>query len=131
MSTWIAIAVGGAFGTVARHAVNRWVHQEWPLVRFPLATTVVNLVGCALIGCLAGLITTGLLPMRAHWREFVFVGLLGGFTTFSTFGLDTVTLMRAGDTSGAFLNIVLQVVGGLSIAYFAVVAIERVGAALR
>ena len=61
-------------------------------MRFPLATVIVNIVGCCVIGVLAGLVATGRLPMRTSWREFVFVGILGGFTTFSTFGLDTITL---------------------------------------
>jgi CrcB protein len=85
MYAWIAVAVGGALGSVARHGMNRLVHQEWPLLRFPLATVTVNIVGCCAIGVLAGLVATGRLPMRTNWREFVFVGILGGFTTFSTF----------------------------------------------
>jgi CrcB protein len=107
--------------------VNRIVHQEWPLLRFPLATVVVNVVGCWVIGVLAGLVATGRLPMRTNWREFVFVGILGGFTTFSTFGLDTITLVRSGDSSQAFLNIVLQVVVGLAAVHFGLVAVERFG----
>ena len=127
MYTWIAVAVGGALGSVARHAVNRVVHQEWPLLRFPLATLIVNIVGCCAIGVLAGLVATGRLPMRATWREFVFVGILGGFTTFSTFGLDTITLVRSGDTSQAVLNILLQVVCGLAAVHFGLVVVERFG----
>ena len=76
MYAWLAVAAGGALGSVARHGVNRLVHQAWPLMRFPLATVIVNLVGCAVIGLLAGLIAAGRLPMRANWREFVFVGIL-------------------------------------------------------
>src|SRR5687768_18335962 len=86
MYAWFAVAIGGALGSVARHGVNRIVHQEWPLLRFPLATIIVNIVGCCVIGVLAGLVATGRLPMRTNWREFIFVGILGGFTTFSTFG---------------------------------------------
>ena len=53
MHAWIAVAIGGALGSVARHGVNRIVHQEWPLLRFPLATVIVNVVGCCVIGVLA------------------------------------------------------------------------------
>jgi fluoride exporter len=127
MYAWIAVAVGGALGSVARHGVNRMVHQEWPLLRFPLATVIVNIVGCCAIGVFAGLVATGRLPMRTHWREFVFVGVLGGFTTFSTFGLDTITLVRSGDSSQAFLNVVLQVVCGLAAVHFGVAIVERLG----
>ena len=51
--------------------------------------------------------------MRAHWREFVFVGLLGGFTTFSTFGIDTFLLVRTHSTGHAAVNVAVQVGGGL------------------
>jgi CrcB protein len=127
MYAWIAVAVGGALGSVARHGVNRVVHQEWPLLRFPLATVIVNIAGCCAIGVLAGLVATGRLPMRATWREFVFVGLLGGFSTFSTFGLETITLVRSGDAPQAVLNILLQVVCGLAAVHFGLIAVERFG----
>lgn len=65
--------------------------------------------------------------MRLYWREFVFVGLLGGFTTFSTFGLDTVVLIRSGDMTQAMTNILLHVLGGLGGVYLCLVMAERVG----
>ena len=111
--TWIAIGLGGAFGSMARHAVNHVVHAHWLTTRFPAGTVVVNLTGCALIGVLAGLVASERLPMRLHWREFVFVGLLGGFTTFSTFGLDTFLLARTHSGTSAMVNVALQVLGGL------------------
>jgi CrcB protein len=58
MHAWIAVAIGGALGSVARQGVNRIVQQEWPLLRFPLATVIVNIVGCCVIGVLAGLVAT-------------------------------------------------------------------------
>src|SRR5687768_12187831 len=93
--TWLAIAVGGAVGSVARHGVNVLVHGRWPMARFPFATLIVNVAGCLIIGLLAGLIMSERLTLRFYWREFLFVGILGGFTTFSTFGLDTITLARS------------------------------------
>jgi CrcB protein len=124
MNAWIAVAVGGALGSAARHGVNKLVHQTWPLLRFPLATVVVNVVGCCVIGLLAGLVASGRLGMRTVWREFLFVGILGGFTTFSTFGLDTITLMRGNDNGQALLNVVAQVVGGLAGVYIGLMAVE-------
>jgi CrcB protein len=82
MHAWFAVALGGALGSAARHAVNRLVHHELPLMRFPLATVVVNIVGCALIGVLAGTVASARLPMSVTWREFVFVGVLGGLRRF-------------------------------------------------
>ena len=111
--TWIAVAIGGALGSVARHAVNHLVHERWLLTRFPLATVMVNLIGCFVIGLLAGLLASDRIVLRFYWREFVFVGLLGGFTTFSTFGLDTFVLTRSHAPGHAAINVVTQVVGGL------------------
>jgi CrcB protein len=111
--TWIAIAVGGALGSLARHAVNHILHTRWLDARFPVGTVAVNLIGCFVIGLLAGLLASERIAMRPSWREFVFVGVLGGFTTFSAFGLDTFTLARAQPLS-AVANVVIQVAGGLA-----------------
>jgi len=110
---WLAIAAGGALGSVARHGVNVLVHGRWPLLRFPLATLIVNVLGCLVIGVLAGLVMSDRITLRFYWREFLFVGILGGFTTFSTFGLDTLTLARAHSSSAAVWNVVAQVALGL------------------
>ena len=109
--TWVAIAIGGAIGSMARHAVNLVLQGRTGT--FPAGTLVVNVVGCFVIGLLAGFIAADRLILRAHWREFVLVGLLGGFTTFSTFGLDTFVLLRA-QPGYAALNVATQVIGGLA-----------------
>ena len=110
---WLAIAAGGALGSMARHGVNMLVHGRWPAMKFPLATAVVNIAGCLIIGALAGLIMSNRITPRLYWREFVFVGILGGFTTFSTFGLDTVTLARTHSLTPAIWNVAAQVALGL------------------
>jgi CrcB protein len=112
--TWLAIAVGGAIGSMARHAVNHIVHTHWLSTRFPAGTVAVNLLGCFIIGLLAGLVASERIAFRFYSREFVFVGLLGGFTTFSTFGLDTLLLTRAPSAGQAALNVAVHVVGGLT-----------------
>jgi len=113
MGTWIAVAIGGAVGSLARHGVNHLVHTRWLLARLPIGTAIVNLTGCFVIGLLAGLIASNRLVVGLYWREFVFVGVLGGFTTFSTFGLDTFTLTQTHPGAYAILNVALQVIGGL------------------
>ena len=110
MWTWLAVGAGGAIGAMARHGVNRFVLESWPALRFPLATLIVNVVGSCVFGVLAGLIASNRLEMRARWREFVFVGILGGFTTFSTFASDVVMLARGGLQAHAAVNVVLQVI---------------------
>jgi fluoride exporter len=109
---WLAVAAGGALGSMARHGVN--VYFAHVLERsIPYATGVVNLIGSIVIGLLAALIATGRLHMSTELRTFVFVGVLGGFTTFSSFMLDTFTLGHGGDHSLAFWNVALQVALGL------------------
>ena len=112
--TWLAIAAGGALGSMARHAVNQIIHSHWLTTRFPAGTVVVNVSGCFVIGLLAGLLASNRIMLPFYWREFVFVGLLGGFTTFSTFGLDTFVLARTHLPGYAMLNVAAQVVGGLA-----------------
>lgn len=120
---WLAIAVGGALGTMARHGVahvlNVWIGRS-----APYATASVNLIGSLVIGLLAGLLAGGHLHESSTMRAFVFVGVLGGFTTFSTFILDTFTLAEGGHTGAAALNVICQVVVGYALAYvgFKVVA---------
>jgi CrcB protein len=116
--TWLAVAIGGACGSVARHGVNHLAHAYALRTRFPFGTMAVNLAGCFVIGLLAGLLAAGRIALPAYWREFVFVGLLGGFTTFSTFGLDTFVLARTHSPGYAAINVAVQVVGGLAAVWF-------------
>jgi fluoride exporter len=117
--TWIVVALGGALGSLARHWVNtklahRVDHVMW-------STFVVNVVGCVVIGALAGRVASGRLHLTPVVRTFVFVGILGGFTTFSSFGLDTFTLGHGGQHEAAMWNVVGQVslgVGGVWLGYY-------------
>jgi CrcB protein len=111
--TWFLVGVGGALGSIARHGLNHLVHQRNLSATFPVGILLVNVGGSVLIGLVAGLLASG----RWHWsyqaRTFVIVGLLGGFTTFSSFSLDTLALARDGHPLQAFWNVVGQV--GLSL----------------
>lgn len=112
MRSWLAVGLGGALGSLARHGVNMLVSHRLGQV-VPYATFAVNLAGCAVIGLLAGMIAGGRIAMTPEMRTFVFVGILGGFTTFSSFGLDTFVLAREGRQLAAALNVAGQVVLGL------------------
>jgi len=124
--TWIAVALGGALGSIARHAVNHTIAR---LAGQPsaLSTAVVNIVGCAIIGALAGMIAAGSLRMSPQLRVFVFVGVLGGFTTFSSFGLDTLTLAHNGRTMAAATNVLAQVCLGLVAVFLSFSAFASAG----
>jgi CrcB protein len=110
---WILIGLGGALGAMARHALNHVVHQRWLTSTFPLGLLLVNVLGSVLIGALAGALAGGRLHLGYHARTFLIVGVLGGFTTFSSFSLDTLTLVRGGHHLQAAANVLVQV--GLSL----------------
>ena len=113
---WIAVAAGGALGSLARHGVNMLFTHVF--VRpVPYATATVNLLGSAIIGVLAGLVATDRIAMTPTLRIFVFVGLLGGFTTFSSFMLDTLTVFHTGDRALAWSNVLGQTAVGLAAVY--------------
>lgn len=113
---WLIVALGGALGTVARHGTN--VFFSHILGRpGPYATAAVNLVGSFVIGLLAGLIAHGRLHESPAMRTFVFVGIVGGFTTFSSLMLDSFTLAESGRMSAAMANIIGQVIVGYALAF--------------
>jgi len=109
---WVAIAVGGALGAMARHAVNHFLQGRYGA--FPAGIFLINAVGCLAIGVFAGLLVSSRIQVGEFGRTFVVVGLLGGFTTFSSYGLDTLTLARGGHMALAMTNALGQVVVGLA-----------------
>jgi fluoride exporter len=115
--TWIAAALGGTIGTLARHGVNVAVARS--MKPAPYATAIVNLLGAAIVGAIAGSISSGRLLMPAPLRAFIFVGLLGGFTTFSSFMLDTLALAEGGSAGVAFANVAGQTLLGVAVTFAA------------
>jgi len=113
---WFAVAIGGALGSVARHAVNDFFSHVLGRPG-PYSTATVNVLGSFVIGTLAGLIAGGHLHESPAMRAFVFVGILGGFTTFSSVMLDMFTLAEGHHASVAFMNVAAQVVLGYAAAY--------------
>ena len=114
--TWLAVAVGGAMGSILRHGVNV-LGAQWMGRATPWSTFVVNIVGSFVIGLLAGLIAASRLTMTPTARTFVFVGIIGGFTTFSAYMLDTLTLVEGGHVGKALLNVTAQVGLGYALAF--------------
>ena len=111
----LLVGVGGSLGAVARFLAVRVVEQlPWAMSGFPLGVLAVNVAGCLIIGLLAGLShSQGMFAAGSGSRAFLFVGILGGFTTFSAFGLDTLTLVRDGSVWMAAANVALQLALGL------------------
>ena len=106
MTKWLLIAAGGSFGSISRYALQGWV-QRATNTSFPLGTLAVNLIGCALIGFLTATFT-GPKLIREEYRIGIIVGILGGFTTFSTFGWETFSLTNDRQFAFAAINVVLS-----------------------
>jgi fluoride exporter len=96
-STWLAVAAGGALGSVARF----WLAAVMTALtgpRFPWGTLLINVLGSFVIGLVAALtLTPGRVGMHPDLRIFLMVGVCGGFTTFSAFSLQTLELLQSGD----------------------------------
>jgi len=130
MKPWLLVALGGGAGSLARYLVGAWV-GGWTAAtapqRFPYGTLAVNLLGCLAIGVLAAL------AERQPWfgpgaRLFLLTGVLGGFTTFSAFGLDAVDLLRRGEVLLAAVYAGASVLLGLAAVWLGlmlVAAIDR------
>jgi CrcB protein len=108
----LLVALGGALGSVARYKLSGWVLHHTIDWRFPAGTFAVNVIGCLVAGVLAGFAERqGAFSPEA--RLLLFTGVLGGFTTFSAFGLETMFLLKRGEVLIAGSNIVLSIVAGL------------------
>jgi len=112
MQNALAVGVGGFFGCIARYLVGVLISRLFDEPTFPLATFVVNIVGCLLIGFL-GTLAENTELISPPMQLLLIVGFLGGFTTYSAFGYQTLTLMRDGNLLFAFLNVVAHIVFGL------------------
>jgi len=110
MGNVLVVGLGGFVGAVLRYAVSGWINAH--VRAFPLGTLVVNALGCLLIGVLMGAVDAGR-ELPDAWRFFLVLGLLGAFTTFSTFGYEAVELIRAERLGAAVLSIAANVVVGI------------------
>ncbi len=119
------VFLGGGLGASARFLLSEWLRPilksdgpwpdflgpDFPWLDFPWPTFAINVIGCALAGFLAA--RFGLSNPEHPWRAFILVGLLGGFTTFSAFGLESLTLMQQGRVLLATVYVLGSVLAGL------------------
>ena len=119
------VASGGAVGSAVRYAVSGAAQRLFTsgvgsgaasITSFPAGTLVVNVTGSLLIGLVAGLAESRLL-LTAEARLLLVTGVLGGYTTFSAFSLETLLLLRAGQTTTALSSVALQVLLGVAAAF--------------
>lgn len=110
------VGIGGFLGALARYGLSGMVHRFGATSGFPYGTLVVNLLGCLLIGMLAGLVE-GRQMFAPEFRLFALIGVLGGFTTFSTFGYENFMLLRDAEYLRLAANIGIHVVAGLALVW--------------
>ncbi|MGQ0614761.1 MAG: fluoride efflux transporter CrcB [Planctomycetaceae bacterium] len=111
MLAWLAIGIGGGSGAMARQALGGWV-QRWAGPGFPAGTLTVNLLGCLLVGAGMTLAESRLAAFPAA-RLLLTAGFLGGFTTFSAFGYETLQLLRDAAWGRAMLSVAANVILGV------------------
>lgn len=112
----LVVGLGGFLGSAGRFLVAGWLHRLRPETTFPVGTLGVNVLGSLLIGVMAGLLEIRQL-LSPDARLFLMLGLLGGFTTFSSFAYETLELVRNGDLARAGLNVLAQLLLGLGAAW--------------
>ncbi len=120
MFNLILVGSGGFIGSIFRYLIGQGTHALLRHTTFPYGTLAANILGCFLIGLLGNLAAERML-FTAQTRLFLFSGFLGGFTTFSTFGLDTFNMIRGGDAPAfalGLLHIFAHVFIGLVAVYF-------------
>lgn len=109
---WLMIALGGALGAISRAALSGWVTKSIGALGtgFPFGTLAVNFLGSFLMGICAVIILDHF-KMPGYWRELVMVGFLGALTTFSTFSLEGLSLIHAGEFMAALTYFLASVIG--------------------
>ncbi len=122
----IYVFLGGGIGSVLRFSIERWTGKAFPS-SFPYSTLTVNLIGSFFIGVL--FVCLDRLSLPSQYRLFIGTGLLGGFTTFSTFSLENALLIRNASYQAAVVNIATSILLGLSFVilgiYFASLVIKK------
>ena len=120
----LAVGIGGFVGAIARYVVSGLMQRACPAF-LPAGTLAVNIVGCLAIGVLMALVRERVLVSEA-WRLFLVTGILGGMTTFSAFGYESVELLREQEVPLALINVVANLVLGFAAVYFG----HQIGSAL-
>ncbi len=114
MDKLLAVAFGGSVGAVARFLIYYWMERAHE-GRFPWASLMVNLAGSLLIGLLWGIFDKFYIPSGV--RLFIFIGLLGSFTTYSTFSFDVFSLWKEGEFHTALVYLLGTNIGGIGLAF--------------
>jgi fluoride exporter len=124
LNTWAVVFAGAGIGGLARYLAGTWIMAKYG-GRFPLGTLVINVTGSFLIGVLMTLLTERLPNPHPTWRLFLVVGVLGGYTTFSSFEYETFQAVRDGARWMALLYLAASVVLGYVGVWLGTVLLSR------
>jgi CrcB protein len=127
MYPYLLVGIGGALGSMARYGTGVLVGRAWTST-FPLGTLLINVVGSLAMGLFIGFLARTTPDWQADARLFVAVGVFGGFTTFSSFSLDTISLFERGEVVQAGLYVVISVVVAILALYGGLVLMRGVPA---
>jgi len=116
MNPYLLVAVGGALGSMARYGTGVLVGKVWDSA-FPLGTMLINIVGSLAMGLFVGYLVRTTPDWQADARLFVAVGILGGFTTFSSFSLDAIAMLERGEIGQMLLYVLGSVIVGVAALY--------------
>ena len=116
MNPYLLVAVGGALGSMARYGFGVGVGRLWTS-SFPLATMLINILGSLAMGLFIGWLARKTPGWQADARLFVAVGIFGGFTTFSSFSLDTISMLERGEVVPALGYVLVSVIVGIAALY--------------
>ncbi len=112
----LVVGAGGFLRALARYGLSGLVYRQLPLTTFPTGTLVVNLLGCFVVGIITGLVESRQL-FGPEFRTFVLIGILGAFTTYSTFGYETLVMIRDDEYVRAAANVGMHVILGLALVW--------------
>jgi fluoride exporter len=121
---FLIIGFGGGIGSIARFVCYKYLSQVYPSA-FPWGTFLVNIAGCLLIGIVYALAEKGNI-LTPQWRLFLATGFCGGFTTFSAFAYENISLLKAGDFIHFSLYTVSSVIAGLAATYIGIILIKLI-----
>lgn len=111
---YLLVGIGGMIGSILRYVISNYVSLLQGGNKFPLHTFIVNIFGCLVVGIMSGLLMRS---ADSNIRLFFVVGFLGGFTTFSAFGLETFNLINSGEIFTAALYTILSVLLGVVVVF--------------
>ena len=117
------IGVGGAIGSIARYLITNATEARFAPSTFPYGTLLVNITGCFVIGLIYAL--SGKLNLSPEWRGFLATGICGGYTTFSAFSYQSISLMREGHTVQFFTYVFTSVFIGLVATLIPILVVDK------